>query len=148
MYQRQSYTVTDFYEHYRQQIEKGTSYDIDFDTYRAIIYDYFKFIRDQILDGKEFYLPCRLGTIQIVKRKPKTYTSRSLRFDWKAMKELGKPVYYLNLHSDSYKYRYLWSKQQCLFQNKSKYMFIASRDNKRTLAKIIKSKQHDYVEIV
>lgn len=147
MYQRQSYTVTDFYEHYRQQIEKGTSYDIDFDTYRAIIYDYFKFIRDQILDGKEFYLPCRLGTIQIVKHKPKEYSGKSLRFDWKSMREMGKPMYYLNLHSDNFKYRYYWSKQNCLFPNKVKYMFIASRDNKRELARRIFSKEHDYTPI-
>lgn len=147
MYSRQSYTAKDFYESYKQDIEPDTVYDVDFDTYRAIIYDYFKFIRDQILDGKEFIIPYRLGSIQIIKSKPKTYTSRSLRYDWKAMKELGKPVYYLNEHSDGRKYRYFWSKRDCLFVNKTKYMFIASRDNKRTLAKIILNREHDYIEI-
>ena len=147
MYSRQSYTAKDFYESYKQDIEPDTVYDVDFDTYRAIIYDYFKLIRDQILDGKEFIIPYRLGSIQIIKSKPKTYTSRSLRYDWKAMKELGKPVYYLNEHSDGRKYRYFWSKRDCLFVNKTKYMFIASRDNKRTLAKIILNREHDYIEI-
>ena len=146
-YQKKSHTITDFYQSYIKDIELGSSYDVDFETYQKIVYDYFKFIRDQILDGKEFYLPYRLGTIQIIKSKPKTYTSKSLRYDWKAMKELGKPVYYLNEHSNGRKYRYYWRKQDCLFTNKTKYMFIASRDNKRTLAKIIINKEHDYVEI-
>ena len=147
MYVRQNFTVVDFYNRYKENIEQDTIYDIDFNTYRAIVFDYFKFIRDQIFDGKEFFLPCRLGTIQIVKHKPKEYSGKSLRFDWKSMKELGKPVYYLNAHSDFYKYRYYWSKKDCLFTNKGKYMFIASRDNKRTLAKLIMSKQKDYTPI-
>lgn len=147
MYSRQSYTAKDFYESYKQDIEPDTVYDVDFDTYRAIIYDYFKFIRDQIIqEGKEFYLPYRLGTIQIIKRQPKTYTSKSLRYDWKSMKELGKPVYYLNEHTQGFKYRFHWLKQDCLFTNKTKYMFIASRDNKRWLARILKNGERDYVE--
>lgn len=145
--EKQNYTITDFYQRYKQNIEPNTSYDVDFNTYRAIVFDYFKFIRDQIFDGKEFYLPCRLGTIQIVKHKPKEYTNKSLRYDWKAMRELGKKVYYLNEHSDGYKYRYLWGKKDMLVTNKTKYMFIASRANKRTLAAIIKNKEHDYMPI-
>ena len=147
MYVRQNFTVVDFYNRYKENIEQDTIYDIDFNTYRAIVFDYFKFIRDQIFDGKEFFLPCRLGTIQIVKHKPKEYSGKSLRFDWKSMREMGKPMYYLNEHSDFFKYRYYWSKKDCLFTNKGKYMFIASRDNKRTLAQLIKSKQKDYTPI-
>lgn len=147
MYVRQNFTIVDFYNRYKENIEQDTIYDIDFNTYRAIVFDYFKFIRDQIFDGKEFFLPCRLGTIQIVKHKPKEYSGKSLRYDWKSMREAGKPMYYLNEHSDFFKYRFLWSKKDCLFTNKGKYMFIASRDNKRMLAKIIFSKQHDYTPI-
>lgn len=147
-YERQSYTATDFYQRYISTIELGTSYDVDYWTYCNIIYDYFKFIRDQILyESKEFILPCRLGSIQIVKHKPKNYSGKSLRYDWKSMREEGKPMYYLNQHSDFYKYRYYWRKQDCLFTNKGKYMFIASRDNKRTLAKIIFNKEQDYMPI-
>lgn len=147
MYVRQNFTIVDFYNRYKENIEQDTIYDIDFNTYRAIVFDYFKFIRDQIFDGKEFFLPCRLGTIQIVKHKPKNYSGKSLRYDWKSMREMGKPMYYLNQHSDFFKYRYYWSKKDCLFTNKGKYMFIASRDNKRTLARIIFNKEHDYTPI-
>lgn len=100
-----------------------------------------------MLYSREFKLPYRLGSIQIVKHKPKEYTGKSLRYDWKSMKELGKPVYYMNDHSGGMKYRYFWSKKDCLFTNKTKYMFVASRANKRNLATLIFNKQCDYIEL-
>jgi hypothetical protein len=96
---------------------------------------------------KEIKLPCRLGTLQIIKHQPKEYSGKSLRWDWKATKEIGKPVYLLNEHSNGWKYRFFWSKQGCLLSNKGKYQFIACRDNKRELCRIIKSRMRDYVEL-
>ena len=100
-YKRQSYTLTDYYLFYKGNIEKNTVYDIDMKTYKAIITDYLKYIRDQIMqECKEFKLPCRLGTLSIIKHRPKEFSNRSLRFDWKATKETGKAVYLLNEHSN------------------------------------------------
>ena len=110
-YQRKSYTTTDFYESYKQYIEPNTPYDIDLQTYKNIINDYFQYIRDEVMyNCKEFKFPCRLGTLQIIKHQPKEFTGKSLRWDWKATKETGKPVYLLNDHSNYYnatKYHYL-----------------------------------------
>lgn len=146
-YDRKSYTIADYYLSYKDYIEEGTQYDVPYQTFRAIVLDYFKYIRDEVmLNSKEVKLPCRLGTLQIVKHKPKEYTGKSLRWDWQATKQLGKPVYHLNIHSGEFKYRFHWSKQGCIFKNKGKYMFVASRDNKRNLAKLIFSKQCDYIE--
>lgn len=146
-YDRKSYTITDYYLSYKDYIEEGTQYDVDYTTFRNIVTDYFKYIRDEVmLNSKEIKLPCRLGTLQIVKHQPKEYTGKSLRWDWKSTRELGKPVYYLNEHSGYYKYRFFWSKQDCIIPNRIKYMFVASRENKRDLCKIIKSKMVDYVE--
>lgn len=147
-YKRSSYTLTDYYLFYKDNIEKNTVYDIDMKTYKAIVSEYFKYIRDQIMqECKEFKLPCRLGTLSIIKHKPKEFTGKSLRFDWKATKESGKPVYLVNEHSNYYKYRFFWSKKNCLIINKSKYQFVATRDNKRTLAQIIFNKLRDYPEV-
>lgn len=89
-YQRKSYTTTDFYESYKQYIEPNTPYDIDLQTYKNIINDYFQYIRDEVMYScKEFKFPCRLGTLQIIKHQPKEFTGKSLRWDWKATK---KPV--------------------------------------------------------
>ena len=147
-YQRKSYTTTDFYESYKQYIEPNTPYDIDLQTYKNIINDYFQYIRDEVMYScKEFKFPCRLGTLQIIKHQPKDFTGKSLRWDWKATKELGKPIYLLNEHSNGWKYRFFWSKKDSLLTNKTKYQFIASRDNKRDLCKIIKNRIRDYIEL-
>lgn len=146
-YNRKSYTIPDFYLSYKQNIEKDTVYDIDLKTYKNVITDYFKYIRDEImLNCKEFKLPCRLGTLSIVKHQPKEFNNKSLRWDWKATKELGKPVYLLNTHSDYFKYRYFWSKKDCLLTNKTRYQFVATRENKRNLAQLIFKKLKDYPE--
>ena len=146
-YDRKSYTIADYYLSYKDYIEEGTQYDVPYQTFRAIVLDYFKYIRDEVmLHSKEIKLPCRLGTLQIVKHKPKEYNGKSLRWDWQSTKQLGKPVYYLNQHSSEFKYRFYWSKQGCIFKNKGKYMFVASRANKRDLAQIIFNKRCDYIE--
>lgn len=146
-YDRKNYTIADFYKSYKDYIEQGTQYDVDYETFRKILNDYFKYIRDEImLHSKEFKLPCRLGTLSVIKHKPKEFSGKSLRWDWQSTKQLGKPVYYLNEHSNYYKYRFFWSKQNCLIKNKGKYMFIASRANKRNLAHLIFNKQCDYIE--
>lgn len=147
-YNRKSYTMTDFYDSYKQYIEQGTQYDVDINTYKAVLVDYFKYLRDQIIqECKEVKLPCRLGTLQVIKHQPKEFTGKSLRWDWKATRETGKPVYLLNEHSDYYKYRFHWSKKGCLLTNKGKYQFIACRQNKRDLAQIIINNLKDYPEL-
>ena len=146
-YDRKSYTIADFYISYKSYIEENTPYDVDLKTFKSIVTDYFKYIRDEVmLQSKEVKLPYRMGTLQIVKHLPKEFTGKSLRYDWKATKELGKPVYYLNDHSQGYKYRFFWSKQDCNIPNRIKYMFVASRANKRNLAQIIYNRQCDYIE--
>lgn len=147
-YNRKCYTIADYYLSYKDYIEPDTQYDVDLKTFKGIVTDYFKYIRDEImLNCKEFKLPCRIGTLQIVKHQPKEFTGKSLRWDWKATKETGKPVYLLNEHSSYFKYRFFWSKKNCLLTNKSKYQFVASRENKRNLAQIIKNRIKDYIEV-
>ena len=147
-YDRKCYTIADYYISYKEYIELDTQYDVDLKTFKAIVTDYFKYIRDEVMyNCKEFKLPCRLGKLSIVKHQPKEFTGKSLRWDWKATKELGKPVYLLNEHSGFFKYRFYWSKKDCLLTNKSMYQFVACRQNKRDLAQIIKNKLKDYPEV-
>lgn len=143
-----SYTIPSFYNNYLSSIEPDTVYDIPYSTYRQIVTDYFQYIRDELLENsKEVKLPYRLGSIQIVKHKPKHYDGRSLRIDYKSTKELGKLVYLTNEHSDWFKYRIYWNKQDMIVANKSKYQLTLTRANKRNLAQLIKNKIHDYEEI-
>lgn len=143
-----SYTIPSFYNAYMDDVEKDTVYDIDYDTYRAIVTEYFQHLRDQLIEeSKCVRLPYRLGSVQIVKHRPKYYDKRSLRIDYQASKQYNKVVFLTNEHSNFYKYRCYWNKQNVLVPNKTKYQLILTRANKRNLAQIIKNKIHDYEEL-
>lgn len=143
-----SWTGKDFYQSYCEYVEDNPLYQVEYRVFRDIINDYFRYLRDEIIEnGKEVRLPCRMGTLSIVKHKPKEYTSKSLRIDYGESKKLGKVIYHLNEHSDFFKYRYYWNKQNMLTKNKTKYQLVMTRDNKRRLAYILKNKLRDYCEL-
>lgn len=143
-----SYTIPSFYNNYKQNIEEGTVYDISYAKYRQIVTDFFQHMRDLLLEeSREVKLPYRLGTIQIVKKKPKHLDARSLRIDYQATKQYNKLIFLTNEHSDFFKYRIHWSKHDVITPNKGKYQLVMTRANKRHLAAIIKNKIHDYQEI-
>lgn len=134
-----AYTGHNFYDSYLEYVEDNPLYQVEYRVFRDIINDYFKYLRDELIEnGKEVKLPCRMGTIQIVKHKPKEYTGKSLRIDYAESKKAGKVIYHLNEHSNFYKYRIYWNKQNMITPNKTKYQLVMTRDNKRHLAQIIK----------
>lgn len=143
-----SYTIPSFYNSYLDDIEKDTVYDIPYSTYRQIVTKYFQYLRDELLEkSKCVKLPYRMGTIQIIKSKPKHMDKRSLRIDYQATKQYNKLILLTNEHSDYFKYRIHWDKTNMLVPNKAKYQLVMTRANKRNLAQIIKNKIHDYQEL-
>lgn len=143
-----SYTIASFYNDYLDSIEKDTVYDINYTKYRAIVTDYFQYLRQKLIEeGKMIKLPYRMGNVQIIKSRPKHLDKRSLRIDYQATKQENKLILLLNEHSDFFKYRYWWNKLDMMVPNKSQYQLVATRANKRRLAQIIKNKELDYQEI-
>lgn len=143
-----SYTIASFYNDYLTTIEPDTVYDIDYNKYRAIVTDYFQYLRQRLIEeGKMIKLPYRMGNVQIVKSRPKHLDKRSLRIDYQATKQENKLILLLNEHSDFFKYRYWWNKVDMMVPNKAQYQLVATRANKRRLAQIIKNKELDYQEI-
>lgn len=143
-----SYTIASFYNDYLTNIEPDTVYDIDYNKYRAIITDYFQYLRQRLIEeGRRVKLPYRMGSVQIIKSKPKHLDKRSLRIDYQSTKQTGTLVLLLNEHSDYFKYRYYWNKEDMVVPNKSKYQLVATRANKRRLAQIIKNRELDFEEI-
>lgn len=143
-----SHTIPDFYNYYLTLIEFDTIYQIDYKLYRQIVSDYFMHITEEVLENsKEYKFPCRLGTLCIVKRRPKNFDNKSLRIDYHESKLQNKAVYFINEHSDYYKFRYHWCKKESIILNKTRYQFVATRNNKRRLAQIIKNREHDYITI-
>lgn len=143
-----SYTIASFYNEYLNDIEKDTIYDIDYTKYRSVVTDYFLHLRQKLIeDGKRIKLPYRMGSLQIIKSKPKHWDKRSLRIDYQATKQYNKLILLDNAHSDGYKYRCHYDKTDMVVPNKSKYQLVLTRANKRHLAALIKSREMDYEEL-
>ena len=143
-----SYTIASFYNDYLTNIEPDTVYDIDYTKYRAIVTDYFMYLRQKLIEeGKMIKLPYRMGNVQIIKSRPKHLDKRSLRIDYQATKEYNKLILLTNEHSDYFKYRYWWNKVDMMVPNKSQYQLVATRANKRRLAQIIKNRELDFEEL-
>lgn len=105
----------------------------------------------------EFHFPARLGTIRIKKIKIKvkmnddgTIDKRYLAPDWKATKELWNKdedaknrkqlVYHLNRHTNGYKHRFFWNKQNSNVRNQTIYTLDMARYSvKRRLAAALKN---------
>ena len=143
-----SYTIASFYNDYLDSIERDTVYDIDYTKYRAIVTDYFMYLRQKLIEeGKMIKLPYRMGNVQIIKSKPKHLDKRSLRIDYQATKQYNKLILLDNQHSDGFKMRAWWNKIDMMVQNKSKYQLVMTRANKRRLCQCIKQRLCDYEEI-
>ena len=144
-------TIKDSFIQYNKETKKGSEFDIDYRTYRALCQDFNKAISKDILHhSKELKVPYRLGNIRIKKSKMNFSPDKRkyLKVDWKKTKETGIRVYHLNEHTDDFKFRWYWEKSKAIIKNKRSYYFEATRDNKRTLAKLLKSEDIniDYFE--
>lgn len=144
MSNKQSYTISDFYERYKQSYGDK----VDLRLYTDILSKFNTIIANKLLSGsEELKMPYSLGSVCIVKYKPKTHLKKSLSIDFKATRDLGRNVYHLNDHSDGYKYRLFWSKQDRDCFNIYLYQLKLLRANKRRLASIIKNKENDFQEL-
>lgn len=45
-----AYTIASFYNNYLENIERDTVYDINYNKYRAIVVDYFKYLQKQLIE--------------------------------------------------------------------------------------------------
>ena len=137
--------MSDIYKEYISDKEKGSVYHIPSTQFMAMCDMYYEECVEQVLKGKTFKLPFGLGEIEITKRKIPSYKTNDRSVDWKTTVELGKKVYHLNEHTNGYNYGIDW-KNVTNCRNTSVYRFIGTRYFKRTLAKLVKSKEQDYYE--
>ena len=138
--------IGDMYDEYKASVEPNSPYDVKRSEYMAILDEYFKLVSEGLLAGKRsFKIPMNLGFIVINKRKVDLSNLR--RVDWKATNESGTKVYHLNEHSDGYDYKVDWNRPIHTTRNSRMYNFNPTRKIKRTLAKLIKSKEFDTYEL-
>ena len=136
---------------YKKYLET-TENPVDIKTYLLINADYNKFLINEALQGNEITLPSRMGTIYIVGRKPTIRFDEDgkivgLAPDWVETKKLWdrdpeakakkQRVFHTNSHSDGYRFKWNWSKNNVLVENKTLYSLRLTRDNKRIVNSLI-----------
>lgn len=138
------YVMKDFYEFYLKQIDKGSPYQVDYDTFRDICEEFYKELMEYLFDGGLYIMPYNLGELSINGKRPKKLDKTTLSIDWASTNEIGKKVYHINDHSNYYKFRFSWKKLGHNFKHKSDYRLVFTRANKRRLASIIKSGDYNF----
>jgi hypothetical protein len=124
------------YKFYKEKNPKGSKFYVDYKTYSKICYAFNKKVSERIIErGEKITLPYRLSTIRICKQKT---NFERLKADFGNFRKTGDKRKMLNEHSDGFMGFFYWNKSRCLIKNKSFYRFIATRDNKRALAKRFK----------
>jgi hypothetical protein len=140
--------MKDIYNDYIKDKDYNSVYYVTFQDFLDITKEYYKEIARQLIyDCTVVKLPFRLGHLYVGKKKPKVLSASTLSPDWEATRKYGKMIRHINDHSGGFKFRYIWAKKQCFVVNQDIYRLVFSRDNKRTLAKAIKSGNYDYSEI-
>ena len=141
---KKSYTIYDMYKPF---VNENIDVEVSYSDFKAVLDSCNKFILETLQNSSEgFKMPYGLGYLIIVKYLPKEYSDKSLSCDYKTSKQLNKKIYYLNEHSNGYKYRLYWSKLPKTFSDRYKYQLMFTRQNKRDLAKLI-FKHKDYINV-
>ena len=141
---KKSYTIYDMYKPF---VNENIDVEVSYSDFKAVLDSCNKFILETLQNSSEgFKMPYGLGYLIIVKYLPKEYSSKSLSYDYKTSKQLNKKIYYLNEHSNGYKYRLYWSKLPKTFSDRYKYQLMFTRENKRNIAKLI-FKHKDYINV-
>jgi hypothetical protein len=141
------YTIQDTYKRYLEKYPEGSVYYLKYSEYRDITTAYFKYLSDRLINKSlTISLPFRLGELTVYKHKPIYKALKRMTMDWTRSKELNKQVRQFNDHTNGFIYRFHWDRKRNVLENKTSYIFCASRANKREIARLIKTKQNDYFE--
>ena len=138
------YLAKDIYAYY-----KKTSIPelvLPYKKWREILVDLNKAIMNNIIDeAQTIRMGCNIGRLRIRKHKMSFKDVNNLRIDWEKTKKTGVKVYHLNEHRNGYRYRFYWVKGR--IEGGTMYSFIPTRENKRRLAKVLKTDlTKDYYE--
>lgn len=130
-------SIGEFGIHEMYKYYKSTRKDpVDYKTYKAICEEYAKICANKIIEESVHLRFPFVGILRIKKTKQQYKT---LKFDFQTYRETGIKAYHLNEHSDDFYAKWFWHKSNCRLPGKLPYSFTATRDNKRHLAKVMKS---------
>lgn len=139
----------------------GSNNPVSVKEFLDICYKFNTFVVGKILDGHTVTLPERLGRISVVGKKVNPTIGengeiKGLAPDWVETKKLWERdpqakenkqlVYHFNEHTNSVRYKFIWSKSRVLVQNKTVYSLKMTRTNKRELSSRIKEGKEYYIK--
>lgn len=117
------------------------SLPLTYQQWASIIYTFNYNFRDHLLEsGERAKMPWGFGDFMVAKKKKKRYktlpdgTERvNLSINWKATREEGKYIYYLNDHTEGYNFYWRWEPKSARFYNSSIWYFKPSRISSRLI---------------
>lgn len=145
------------YKHYKESSEEP----IPLKTYAKIVNDFNRFSMDLVFAGEEIKLPARMGTLSVKGKKIPIKLDENGRIkgqapNYKATNELWEKcpdckankqlVFHLNEHTDGIRYKFFYSKERMLVENKMYYTLVFTRTNKRKLSALAIAGKEYYVE--
>jgi len=147
---------------YKQYRAQGGSLDVARPQYCKIMNEFNKHIMELVFEGNEVKLPEKMGVLSVRGKKsiPK-YNEELGRIDNQAVdygetnklwdkcpecKERKQMVYHLNEHTNNIRYRFFWSKERMIVENKIFYTMVFTRANKRHVSQLIQQGKDYYVE--
>jgi phage FluMu protein Com len=151
--------ILDSYKNFRKS---GGEVIVTRKDFCKIVNEFNKHIMEFVLKGDEVKLPEKIGTISVKGKKVKTKFDEDIgRISNQAVdygetnklwsrcpecKERKQVVYHLNEHTNGIRYKFFWSRDRVLIENKSFYSMIFTRTNKRKLSHLIQNGKEFYVE--
>lgn len=124
--------------------KKFPNIDIDFETWKLIIYSFNEMFREHILEtGENIKLPYGFGEISINKKlrrkqKGKNNEFINLPVDWQKTKAKGKIIYNFNHDTEGFFFGWHWFKKTARFKHTDLWYFKPARATSRLLAHYIK----------
>jgi hypothetical protein len=143
------HTSKESYLNYIKDILEGNPYYVTYNQYSKITGDFYKeLINRVIVKSHTVILPNRMGSLTVMKKKPKVINKATVTVDWENTLKYGNghTIRFINDHTKGFKFRFVWNKSECMCVNRSLYRLVLSRGNKRFLAKCIKEGT-DYIEM-
>ena len=148
-------TVRETYKDYKKESKNPVSIT----TYTKVINAYMKFLMNHVFAGESVHLPSKFGAIKIIGREQKITIDEDgnvhgLTPNWRRTKELWdsdpeakenkKLVYNTNENTNGVIYKFKWYKDLCTLRYKTIFSLIMTRENKRTLHKLVSVEQKEY----
>lgn len=142
-------------ESYSKFCENNPTVALSFEEYKDVIYTYNGLLVERMLEtGEQIKLPYGLGEIVVNKYKPKRYLKDkegnekvNLSINWQETKKQGKYIYFLNHHTEGYKYYWMWNWWKSRIKLAFIWKFEMARVHSRMLNEYLKKPNSIYKDL-